>query len=54
MTNYDRIKQMTFTELSYFLDEYDSHCNFCIYNNSIGCISNQCITGIKKWLEKEV
>lgn len=41
MTNYDRIKQMTLTELSYFLSEYDSHCNFCIYNNSIGCISNQ-------------
>ena len=44
---------MTITELSYFLSECNSICDFCVYHfNTQECLTKKCVVGINKWLER--
>lgn len=53
INNYERIKNMTITELSYFLSECNSICDFCVYHfNTQECLTKKCVVGINKWLER--
>ena len=57
MTNYERIKNLTFNELAEWLDEYMS-CDFCdryMTTKALSCMDfcDNRINYIKKWLESE-
>lgn len=54
MTNLDRIKNMTVDELVELFDNIGHDCTrTCSYFDTDMCHSENCIDGIKKWLEQE-
>lgn len=60
MTNGDKIRKMSDEELAAFITDTEiagddaKGCNMCIYQPFMRCvITNDCYTGIKKWLESE-
>ena len=52
MTNFDRIKEMSLTELSVFMCENTSECNACIGFEY--CEYGKRASGLIKWMKEEV
>ncbi len=53
MTNFEKIKNMTVGEMAEWLQDGINECNCCTYGLNFAC-SDNCIYGIKQWLESEV
>ena len=53
MTNFEKIKNMTVGEMAEWLQDGINECNCCTYGLNLAC-SDNCIYGIKQWLESEV
>lgn len=52
MTNFDKIKTMNIDEMANFLNEFDC-LELCEHQGSCKT-SNDCINGLKKYLEMEI
>ena len=56
MTNFEKFKaDLTVERLAMLLEDsrFEDDCQYCIYYKHITC-PNNCVYGIKKWLESEV
>lgn len=56
MTNFEKIKSMSVTEMSEFFNNHTQTCDFClnnVTNGGEGC-SKGCVNGFTKYLLSEV
>lgn len=56
MTNYEKIRNMSVTEMADFFDSFErtAGCDICSYNGMGMCPKRECTEGIKEYLEREV